>query len=293
MRRIAYLTMADADDVAIDYEASFPAMRERGFEPVVQPWREPGVDWDAFAAVYLSTPWDYPEHLAEFRGLLARIDASAAILVNPLELVRWNLEKTYLRELAARGASIVPTLWRDSFDASELPAWFARFGADSIVVKPVVGANAAHTYVIDRTAAAAFVRQLEAVFATRPFCVQPFVDRIRVDGEYSLFFFGAEYSHAIRKQPRAGDFRTQEQYGARIEPHTATAGMIETAQRVVAMLDPQPVYARIDFVRDSDDHCLLMEVELIEPSLYFRSDADAAGRFAAAIDDYLEERTND
>ena len=106
------------------------------------------------------------------------------------------------------------------------------------------------------------------------------------EGEYSLFFFGGDYSHAILKKPRAGDFRTQEEHGADILSIEAPAALVETARQVLGVVNPQPVYVRADFVRGDDGRFLLMELELIEPSLYLRTDAGAPMRFARAFDAY-------
>ena len=103
------------------------------------------------------------------------------------------------------------------------------------------------------------------------------------EGEYSLFFFGGEYSHAILKKPRQGDFRTQEEHGAEILGVQAPGDLVATAHNVVSLVEPQPAYVRADFVRDDAGRFLLMELELIEPSLYFRADPESAARFAEAL----------
>ena len=103
-------------------------------------------------------------------------------------------------------------------------------------------------------------------------------------GDYALFFFSGEYSQAILTSPEAGDFRVQVEHGADVVSVEPSDELIEVASAVVARVDPQPVYVRADFVRGNDDQFLLMELELIEPSLYFRYDAGAAARFAAAFD---------
>jgi len=121
-------------------------------------------------------------------------------------------------------------------------------------------------------------------FCGRPFFVQPFMDNVPDEGEYSLFFFNGEYSHAILKTPEQGDFRTQEEHGADIKSVVATSQQIHAAEKLLAFVDPSPLYARVDLVRDAAGNFLLMELELIEPSLYLRTDEQAAARFAAAFD---------
>ena len=152
-----------------------------------------------------------------------------------------------------------------------------------IVMKPTVGANSDNIFVLTRPLRADVTAELGRVFANRPFFVQPFVDSVRSEGEYSLFFFGGEYSHAILKKPKQGDFRTQEEHGADILGVAAPAALVEIARRVLGVVNPQPVYVRADFVRDAGERFLLMELELIEPALYFRTDPESANRFASAL----------
>ena len=286
-RRCAYLTMRDPGDFVTDYDISFDAMAALGWQVEAVTWDDPAQRWDDFDAVYICTPWDYPAKQQQFIDVLTAIDRSSAILVNDLSLVHWTLEKTYLRDLAERGAAIVPSLWHAAFDVGQVARWFESLGAGKVVVKPQVGANAQDTFVLERPVPDATLAALARIFANKPFFVQPFMQRVQTDGEYSLFFFGNEYSHAIRKVPAAGDFRTQEEHGAEILSITATAGMIDAAERILALVHPAPAYVRADFVADDADNYLLMELELIEPSLYLRTDPGAAARFAAAFDEHV------
>ena len=276
--------MQDPGEFVTDYDISFDAMAALGWQIDTVPWRDMSIDWDEYDAVYICTPWDYPEDAALFMRVLETIDASSALLLNPLSLVKWTLAKTYLRDLEERGAAIVPSIWFDDIDASQIPLWFTDLSTNKVVIKPDVGANAQDTFVLTSPVSEEPIAQLLETFTRRPFFVQPFMENIRTEGEYSLFFFDGEYSHAILKTPAAGDFRTQEEHGAQIRSIDASPQLIEAARRVLALVDPQPVYVRADFVREVGDSYLLMELELIEPSLYLRTDDGAPARFAAAFD---------
>ncbi len=281
--------MADSSEFVTDYPMSIPAMEALGWrvDPVV--WDDPTVDWDAYDVAYICIPWDYTEKIQEFLKVLDTIDRSAAHLFNDRALVHWNLEKTYLREIEERGGDIVPSIWRDEFDASTITNSFSRFATDKIVIKPQVGANAEYAFVLADPIPANTIDELAATFASKPHFVQPFIESVRTEGEYSLFYFGSEYSHAILKVPAEGDFRSQEEHGADILPFEAPAELRDAGDRVMRLVEPAPVYARADFVRDDRGRFLLMELELIEPSLYFRTDADSPQRFAAAIDQRFQE----
>ena len=255
----------------------------------------PGVirrcSWDDYDAVYICTPWDYPQHAAEFLEVLQSIEDSAAVLVNPLALVHWSLVKTYLRELQQRGADIVPSIWFDTLEAGQLAGCFTTLDTDTLIIKPAVGANAQDTYILHDPVPAATLAKLKSIFRARPFFVQPFIDNIRSEGEFSLFYFSGEYSHAILKVPRAGDFRVQEEHGGDIQSVQPPAELLAAGQRILALVEPRAVYLRADFVRAADGRFLLMELELIEPSLYLRMDEGAPDRFAAAFDSYYREQT--
>jgi glutathione synthase/RimK-type ligase-like ATP-grasp enzyme len=118
--------------------------------------------------------------------------------------------------------------------------------------------------------------------------VQPFMPRILDEGEYSLFYFNGEYSHAILKVPAAGEFRSQEERGAEIRSVTPESLLRSRVEQAMATLHPAPLYARIDLVRDAMDDFRVMELELIEPSMYLRTEAGAPARFAQAIDDWVK-----
>lgn len=109
VRRCAFLTMADTSGWSIDAHLAIAPLEDLGWSVDSVPWRERAADWHRYDAVYLGTPWDYPEDVTRFLELLADIERAGPVVANPLELVRWNVEKTYLRDLEERGAAIVPT----------------------------------------------------------------------------------------------------------------------------------------------------------------------------------------
>ena len=287
MRKVAYLTMRDPGDFVTDFHLSYEPMAALGWQVEAIDWRSV-VDWNDFDAVYICTPWDYPEHLPQFLDVLAHIDASRALLVNDLSLVHWTLEKTYLRDLARLGCDIVPSTWYDNFESADAAQFFALHRTDKVVIKPTIGANAKDTFVLSKPIDEALLQMLQRVFSARAFFVQPFIESIRTTGEYSLFFFNAAYSHAIRKTPRAGDFRVQEEHGADIMPVQPPEALLVAAEALFRRIQPRPTYGRGDWVCDADGRYLLMELELIEPSLYLRTDSGAATRFARAFDQRFE-----
>jgi hypothetical protein len=287
-RRCAFLKMDNVEGWSIDADLAIPALEALGWRVAQVPWRSRETRWDDFDAVYIGTPWDYPEDVDLFLSVLARIDASRAVLVNPLALVRWNLPKTYLRDLESRGAAIVPSGWHDHLAPGEIPAYFDELDAERIIVKPVISTNASNTFLLAREQAGEAEPELLRVFAQRAFLVQPFIEQVQAEGEYSLFYFGTGFSHAILKTPKPRDFRVQEEHGASVVAVAAPEAALEAAAgRILGLVQPEPAYARCDLVRGPDGRFLLMELELIEPSMYLRMHPAAPARFAAAFDDYV------
>ncbi len=284
MKRCAYLVMDDPGDYVTDYHLGIEPMVNLGWQVDCVPWRNTAHDWDQYDAVYICTPWDYPDDPELFMQVLEAIEASSARLINPIELVRWSLGKTYLRDLAERGGAVVPSLWLDRFDRAAVSGWFEHFAAGKVVIKPEIGTNAQHQVVLVDPVPDETLNELEQVYNNRQFFVQPFLGNVQSEGEYSLFFFDNEYSHAILKTPEQGDFRSQEEHGADIKPVVATEEQVAAAERLLALVRPQPTYVRVDLVRDDNGNYLLMELELIEPSLYLRTDEGSAMRFARAFD---------
>ena len=286
-KRCAYLTMECSDGWTIDADLGFAPMKELGWDVEAVPWRASASNWNDYEAVYVGAPWDYPQDPGRFLSILESIDRSNAVLVNDLSLIRWSMPKTYLRDLETRGAVIVPSWWMEHMDLDTIDDAFVHWQTDLIILKPVISTNATDTYLLTRAELVEKAAVLAAVFEHRHFVVQPFVPAIVEEGEFSMFYFNNEFSHAIRKKPKQGDFRVQEEYGAEIVAVQPEASLKETADGVMALVEPVPAYARVDFVRAADGRFLVMELELVEPSMYLRMDDDAPRRFAEAFDQYV------
>jgi hypothetical protein len=276
MRTCAFLTMDDLADYVTDDTLAEVPLAELGWAVEHVPWRRPG-GWERFDAVVIRSTWDYHKHPEEFLGVLDAIESSGARLANPLELVRWNARKTYLRDLETRGLPVVPTVW----DRSR----FGELDADEIVVKPVVSASAFHTYRLRR--GDRWSGEMEAAFAGREVMAQPFLRSIVEEGETSLFYFGGEISHAVLKSPKEEDFRVQEEHGGLIRRVDPPGALAELGHRILESLPLPPLYARVDLARLDSGQVALMELELIEPSLYFRTDPESPRRFARAFDEWM------
>ncbi len=258
------------------------ALAARGLTAQRVDWSDPQVDWSAYKLAVFRTTWDYFERYSEFTAWLARVERQLR-LINDARTVWWNLDKHYLGDLEARGVAIVPSVYHEAGAPETLPALIARTGWTEGVLKPCVSGAARHTYRVNTANAAALQAQIADVLATEAFIYQPFVRDIQVGGERSLMVLGGVATHAVQKVPKAGDFRVQDDHGGTWSPYEPTAEEIAFAQRAVAAVEPRPQYARVDIVRGNDGALQIMELELIEPELWLRSEPAAAERFAAAI----------
>ena len=286
MPRIAFLSMDSLDDFVFDDDLAVEPLRELGWEVETVSWRA-DEDWSRFEAVVIRTPWDYQDAPDEFIKVLEDIERSGARLENPLSVVRWNLSKKYLRELEGLGVPIVLTRWGEAgTDAADIPQHIESLAADEFIVKPIISANADHTLRLTRKALPELLEELAEVFAERAYMVQPLLSNVIDEGEFSLFYFNGEYSHAILKTPKQADFRVQEEHGGISQAVEAEPELLEAGRRTIVNL-PNLLYARADFVRDRQNGFLLMELELIEPALYFRMDPLSAERFARAFDERM------
>ncbi len=260
----------EAHDWAYDVEAA--VLEAGGFAVEARHWTALGeVDGDIVLPL---VAWGYHERPEEWRALLDRLEQEGASVSNNVPILRWNSDKKYLIQLEKSGIPTIPTRFVEALDDAALEA--AGMG-DELVVKPPVSAAATGTYRI---------RPGEPIpedVAGKPMMIQPFLPSVQDEGEYSLLMFDGEFSHAIVKRPKAGDYRVQPHLGGREEPCAAPDGAIEIAKAALACAPELPAYARVDMVRGADGGLKIMELELIEPSLWLEHAPDKGASFVAAI----------
>jgi glutathione synthase/RimK-type ligase-like ATP-grasp enzyme len=280
----SYFPDGDADDVGI------PAAI--GGDVAFAIWDDPAVDWSTYDLVVIRSTWDYQGRRDEYLAWARRLGAR---LVNPYDVVAWNTDKRYLKELAEAGLPVVETALVEPGEAFAAPGG----GVGEYVVKPTVSAGSRDTarFGTDADDAARAAALVEAIHASgRTAMVQPYVASVDTRGETATLFFDGAFSHAIHKGPllKPGADPTSDVFAAEtIEPRDATAAERAVAERVLAYATDRfgPLtYARIDLVEDADGAPLLLELELTEPSLFFMDDAGRLSQFAAAVRNRLPER---
>jgi glutathione synthase/RimK-type ligase-like ATP-grasp enzyme len=267
-------------------EATYAAIAERWLQRLTaaltpagvavepRPWTQPG-DLAGFDAVAPLLAWGYHQRPAAWSALLNRLETEAVRTINPAATLRWNTRKTYLAELEACGALIVPTLFVDRLTPEVVAQAHARFGAD-IIAKPQVSGAAFETVRL------APGDPLDGA-PTGAAMLQPFMAAVNGEGELSLLYFGGHFSHALGKVAAGGDFRVQVQYGGVSTPIAAPADALDAAERVLAAAPAPLTYARIDMIRGADGVMRLMELEAIEPDLFLEHSPDGGAKFAQAM----------
>jgi glutathione synthase/RimK-type ligase-like ATP-grasp enzyme len=261
------------------YEVEAAVLLRAGFSVEARPWNDAG-DLSGFDLVTPLVAWGYHQDPERWHALLDQLEGAGAPVLNPVPLLRWNSDKRYLAELGAKGIHVIPTRLADRLDDAQLAEARAEFG-DDLVVKPPVSASAYGTHRIgphDPVPAEALGRTM---------LVQPFLRSVAVEGEYSVMLFGGRFSHSIVKRPKAGDYRVQPHLGGTELPCEAPVGAVELAHSALAAAPAAAAYARVDMVRDNDGRLAIIELELIEPSLWLQHAPDGGESFAKAIRERL------
>ena len=285
--RIAFATCADLPSIQHD-DAHLAASLERlGIRPASCTWNDPLIDWSQFGAVLIRTVWDYFRQHAAFIAWLDRLDRLGIPTINDSRVLRWNSDKRYLLDLAWHDVAIIPTRMAR---ADELADVLTSMPGQQVVIKPTISGGAWHT-LRGNADDAAFMQAVAGLPIGLDYLVQPFVPEVVSAGEWSLLYFEGEFSHAVLKRPASGDYRVQSEHGGSVEPAEPDAAMLAAAEKALAAVTTMGygdlAYARVDGVV-SDGRFLIMELELLEPSLFLAGQPQAAERFARQLSARLD-----
>ena len=286
MRKVAFLSMDSLEGYSCYDDLLIEPLQKLDWQVETVSWKSRKITWKDYDCVIVRSTWDYQDSPKEFLQVLEEIN-SLTRLENNLEIIKWNMDKNYLRDLETKEIKIVPSLWRENFNEGESISFFDVLESDEIIIKPTVSASAINTFRIKRSNLDTYISILDTVFNSRPFLVQSFEKNIIDEGEYSLFYFGGKYSHTILKTPKQDDFRVQEEHGGILKLVQPEDEMKVSAEKILKVIQTNLLYARIDFIRTDENDFALMELELIEPSLYFNMDAESPKRFAEVFDEWM------
>lgn len=277
--RIGVITCSVLPEPDPDQEILLEAIAARGHVPEMVAWDDPQSDPAAYDLCVLRSCWDYPWAPDRFRAWLSETASSASIL-NPVPVAEWNLHKGYLRDLETAGVPIVPTVWLERGDSADMIALAAGAGWDDVVVKPSIGAG---SYLTKRFGSPRFADEaqdfLAGELARRDMLVQKFMPSVETRGERALVWIDGEFTHQVLKKPRYHG--QDEAVSEALQPHEADLGI---AERALACVDGDLLYARVDLIDGDDGEPLVSELELIEPSLFLLQHRPALDRLVAAME---------
>ena len=259
---------------AFDVEAEALIAAGADVEPL--PWTKAS-DLSGFDLILPLVAWGYHLDYERWLAFLDAVDESGVRMMNPPALLRWNGDKAYLAELADAGVPTEPTLAVEACCDADLEEARRRFDSDWLVIKPPVSASAAGTHRLGPN------DDLPPDSRSRPMIVQPLIEEIARTGEFSLMLFAGEYSHAVVKRPKSGDFRVQPHLGGVTLPSKAPPGAEQLARQALAAAPAHATYARVDIVPDDEGVLRIMELELIEPALFLDHSPDRGAAFTRAI----------
>jgi glutathione synthase/RimK-type ligase-like ATP-grasp enzyme len=277
---IGLVTYAKFPQLTDDDRPLLHELARVGVEARAVRWDDPAVDWPRYDALVLRSCWDYHLRPAEFSRWLDVLDSAGVPLWNPASLVRWNMHKRYLRDLERGGAVVPRTVWVDAREQRSLPAIMRAAGWSEAVVKPAVSASATHTWRV--TVNDAHSVPFDTLRQQGDVLVQELIPEVATHGEWSVILIDGEVSHAAIKRPRAGDFRVQWEHGGSAEPAVPPAAVTDAAREITHQIPGPWLYARVDGV-DTARGFVLMELECIEPHLFFEFRQESRAAFANAL----------
>ncbi|MBI1803417.1 MAG: hypothetical protein HY033_06565 [Ignavibacteriae bacterium] len=279
-KKIAFVTSIDYPELTDDDRIASQALRSEGVRIVPVVWNEPSTEWAEFDVVVVRSCWDYHRAPDAFRSWIDSMEEHDVRIWNPPNILRWNMEKTYLCDIEKRGIAIPRTIFLNDTDSFDARSIIDRIGTSDVVIKPAISASAWRTWRCSLINFSSDDRnRLDELSRQSNIMVQEFMPEIIKDGEWSFIFFGDRFSHAVRKYPGSKDFRVQKEHGGRYHPiQNLPVPLVQEAEKIITTIEEPILYARVDGI-EREGKLILMELELIEPQLFFDSHPDAVKRF--------------
>ena len=273
-------------NILLEQELLKSAFEAQGLKVDITYWDNPSYEWQQTKSVLFRTVWDYFERFDEFWEWLEQVKTKTR-LINSYELIKWNIDKHYLRDLKNNDIQVVPTYFADRGNNISLKEIANLNDWKHIVIKPAISASAFNTYKITNDEIEQKEQLFHELLQTHDMLVQPFFPTISELGEASLMVFGGKFTHAILKKAKAGDFRVQDDFGGTVHDYNPTQEEIKFAEKVFQSCTSLPIYGRVDIVWDSNKHIYLSELEIIEPELWIRNRPESANKIAEAVNKIL------
>ena len=266
----------------------YHALAQLGLKTLRLAWDDMLFDWSSTKAVLFRSTWDYFERFKEFSEWLKKVSRET-LLLNSEHLIRWNIDKHYLLDLQQKDIHIAESHFIEKGTKTTLSQLHDILNWEQTVLKPCVSGAARHTYKLSSTSTvnseslAAHETIFQTLITNEAMLLQPFQHNIVKKGEVSMMVFNGEFSHAILKRAKPGDFRVQDDFGGSIQDYIPCETEILFSEKAVNACPELPIYARVDIFEDNDSHIALSELELIEPELWFRNHNEAAMLLAKGV----------
>ena len=280
LKNIILTTCTQWPDLSTSDQLFAKALVDQGFRVTIAPWNKDQEPFDIADVIILRSNWDYHYHLNEFIGWLKKYSKKKIIFNHPT-LVLWNLDKSYLQQLQARG---MPTADMRIIEpsVSEIEKTCKKLGWQRAVIKPLIGASGHNVYLVDYTDLHNLYKKIEKLHDQSRIIIQEFMPEVTEFGEISSIFFNGQFSHAILKKPAKEDFRCNSQYNATYQSYSLAHPHIQQAIKSLEVLSRIPLYTRVDGVLRNNQF-ILMELELNEPHLFLDYDPQSSELFTKAL----------
>lgn len=265
----------------------FNALERKGLKVHRTNWDDTSFDWTTTEHIIFRSIWDYIDRYEEFATWLDEV-CTKTKLINEKSLIYWNIDKHYLQDLSDRGIQIPSTCFIETGDNRSLEEVIATLEWDELILKPAISGGSRHTYRFKPEDATKHSKIYAELIANESMLIQEFQNQILTKGEVACMVFGGEYSHAILKQGKDGDFRVQDDFGGSVTNYDPNQEVIDFVEQVIEACDPKPVYARVDIIWNNENELCIGELELIEPELWFRFHESSADECAQAVFNHLQ-----
>jgi glutathione synthase/RimK-type ligase-like ATP-grasp enzyme len=284
--KIGLLTCDKLPELTLADQQLIPELAKHNIIAKAVIWSDKTTNWNDFDYLIFRNTWDYFEKETEFNLWLDQIEKLGIKTLNAIEIIKQNKHKFYLREMEKEGISILPTIFIDKTEHLNLVEIIPK-NWKKAVIKPAFSAGSYLTTVFETSDIEKTNDEYTKIAQEKELLLQEFIPEIQTLGETSFIFFNKKFSHAVNKKPVDGDFRVQSQFGGKYSLIQPSQELIDKAQKVVNTFDAKLLYARVDgIVIDGELH--LMEIECIEPDLYFDISEGALERFVASIIELIQ-----
>jgi glutathione synthase/RimK-type ligase-like ATP-grasp enzyme len=270
------------DQVLLEDQLLQTALEKKGLSVIKKDWADKHFDWTTTKYAIFRTTWDYFERFDEFFTWLKNTK-NKTTFINSSEIIKWNIDKHYLQDLAKNNINIAPTLFIEKGDTITLAQLFEKTNWKEVVLKPAISGAARHTYRINSNNYKEHENIFQELIKVECMLFQKFLKNITILGEISLIMIGGRYTHAVKKTAKKGDFRVQDDHGGTVDIYQPTKDEIIFAENCLKASPFKPIYARVDIVYDNNNIISLSELELIEPELWFRNNPISAKLLAEEI----------